>query len=207
MSYYSEKKYAEKNNLWFENFCFKRWFHIGMAPILDIGCATGNFVATHPDIIEGIDIDPDSLKIAKERGLKVKHLDAKDLGLLSGEYYGGVFAKQVIEHLDNPLDFMKNIYRILKPGGKAVILTPNCPWALKIFFWDDYSHRRPLTKISLAMLAMDAGFSKHKIVMEFRSFLGLGFLFRKFRLNPNAVAKIQNFFGIKSLAIILIAEK
>lgn len=207
MTYYSENKYAKKDNLWFENFCFKRWFSDVVPPILDIGCATGNFVAANPDIIEGIDIDEDSLKIARKRGLNVKCLDVRDLKTLPGNFYGGIFAKQVIEHLDEPLLFMKEIYRLLKPGGKAVLLTPNCPWALKKFFWDDYTHKHPFTKKSLLTIAQDSGFRDIKISYEYRSFPGLGWLFRSFNLNPDRVAKLQNLIGIKSLALILVIRK
>jgi len=31
----------------------------------------------------------------------------------------------VLEHLENPLDVFKEFYRLLKPGGKAVLLTPS----------------------------------------------------------------------------------
>jgi len=36
-----------------------------------------------------------------------------------------VFSREVIEHVISPEDMMKEIYRVLKPGGKAVITTPN----------------------------------------------------------------------------------
>ncbi|PJE57917.1 MAG: hypothetical protein COU81_03575 [Candidatus Portnoybacteria bacterium CG10_big_fil_rev_8_21_14_0_10_36_7] len=207
MTYYSEKKYAKKDDLWFERFCFNRWFEHVSAPILDIGCATGNFVAVNPGIIEGIDIDKDSLKIAMERGLNARYLDAEKMNNLSSNHYNGIFAKQVIEHLDNPLEFMKQIHRVLKPGGRAVLLTPNCPWALRKFFWDDYTHKQPFTLKSLKTISQDSGFSKLKISYEYRSFPGLGWLFRNLKLHPDRVAQFQNLIGIKSLALILIVEK
>src|SRR3989338_685663 len=122
MTYFSEK-YGAKDNLWFENFCFERWFKDAEPPILDIGCAAGNFVAVHPAAIEGIDIDKDSLAIAEKRGLKTRYLDANNnLNQLPEEFYGGIYAKQIIEHLDDPLKFMIEVRRVLKKGGKAVIL-------------------------------------------------------------------------------------
>lgn len=73
MSYYSDEKYAKKQrdeDLWFERLYFKRWFGGITGPILDVGCATGNFMAVKPEIFEGVEIDEESVNIAKSRGLK-----------------------------------------------------------------------------------------------------------------------------------------
>ncbi|PWB39061.1 MAG: hypothetical protein C3F02_00370 [Parcubacteria group bacterium] len=208
MSYYSNHQYKSKENLWFENFYFDRWFKNNPGPILDMGCATGNFIATHPDIIEGIEKDNDSLKICWERGLKVKKIDIPaELDQLPGDYYQGIYAKQLIEHLGNPLVFMKQIHRLLKAGGRAVILTPNCPYALNRFFWDDYTHLRPFTKESLKRVALDAGFKKIKISTDFRCHTGLGRLIRMFNLSPDFISKVQRIFFIQGLTLILEAEK
>ena len=102
---------------------------------------------------------------------------------------------------------MKHINRILKKGGKAVILTPNCPYALNHFFWDDYTHKRPLTKISLERLALDSGFKKFKIYTDFRCFKGLGFLIRKFNFSPYFISKIQKLFFIQGLTLIIELKK
>jgi 2-polyprenyl-3-methyl-5-hydroxy-6-metoxy-1,4-benzoquinol methylase len=44
------------------------------------------------------------------------------LGLNS---YGLVTAIEVIEHLESPVSFLRNVRRLLSPGGVAVISTPN----------------------------------------------------------------------------------
>lgn len=208
MSYYSEIQYKKKQNLWFENFYFNRWFKNNSGPILDIGCNTGNFIATHPEIISGIDNDEDALKICRERGFNAQKIDVeRDLGQLPSNFYTGVYAKQVIEHLEDASNFVKHIRRILKPGGKAVILTPNCPYALNRFFWDDYTHKRPLTKISLRNLAFDAGFSKIEIYTDFRCFPGLGRLIRTFHFTPEFIARVQRILFIQGLSLIMELEK
>lgn len=208
MSYYSDNQYKEKGDLWFEGLYFDRWFKDMKGPILDVGCATGNFIATHPTQIEGVEYDPDCLEICRKRGLTVHELDvAEELGKLPENRYTGVYAKQVIEHLHDPLKFLREIRQALVPGGKLVALTPNCPYALSTFFWDDYTHVRPLTKVSLRRLALDAGFTDFKIYTDFRTFPGLGRLLRSGTVSPEWVSRIQRFFRIKSLTLILEAKK
>jgi len=205
MTFFSDIKYKTKKeeDLWFEKLYFERWFKDCKGPILDIGCATGNFMMVRPEIFEGIDIDDESIKIAQSRGLKVSKLDVeKDLGSLASGKYGAVYAKQVIEHLKTPLTFLKEIKRILKPGGKAVISTPNCPYRLK-HFWDDYTHERPFTKKSLKMLVYDAGFKEIKIYEDFRCFPGMGKIMRVFYLKPNVIKFFQKIFGIRGHSLIL----
>jgi 2-polyprenyl-3-methyl-5-hydroxy-6-metoxy-1,4-benzoquinol methylase len=208
MSYYSDNQYKEKEDLWFEGLYFDRWFNGVRGPILDVGCATGNFIATHPDQIEGVEFDPDCLAVCKKRGFTVHALDvATALDQLPEGHYHGVYAKQIIEHLNDPLKFLKDLHRTLVPGGKVVVLTPNCPYALKTFFWDDYTHVRPLTRGSLTRLALDAGFTEFKIYTDFRTFPGLGRIVRGLKLSPEFISRLQRWLGIKSLTLILEASK
>jgi len=206
MSYFSEQEYKAKRSgdLWLEKLYFDRWFKNFDEPILDIGCATGNFIAVAPEKIEGIEVDGDCLKIAKERGFSVRQINAdREMHILESDKYQGVYAKHVIEHLERPLNFLNEIKRILKLGGKAIILTPNCPYMLERGFWDDYTHRRPFTKRSLEMIAFDAGFMNVKIYEDFRCFPGLGRLMRLLNVKPKTVRFLQSLIGIRGLSLIL----
>lgn len=207
MSYFSDKEYKRKDGreeLWFDELYFNRWFKDMKGPILDVGCATGNFIAVKPEVMEGVDIDDDSIAIARERGFKVEKVEAdKPMTVLKDNAYEGVYVKHVIEHLREPLLFFKEIKRILKPGGKAVLLTPNCPYALTRMFYDDYTHQRPFTKNSLNMICYDAGFAKVKIYEDFRCFPGLGRIMRTFGIRPDTVRRIEDFLFVRGLALIV----
>ena len=213
MSYFSDIEYKKKEGesaLWFERLYFSRWFTSQMSRILDIGCATGNIIALDPDRIDGVDSDEASVRIAKQRGFRVEHLDVeRDFGRIPDASYDGIYAKHVIEHLHEPLAFLQHIRRVLAPGGKAVISTPNCPYMLARAFWDDYTHVHPFTKKSLAMLAYDAGFppSSVRIYQDFRCFPGLGFLMRTFGVLPETVRFWQTVFGIQGLSLIMEVTK
>ncbi len=208
MSYYSDFKYGQRNK-WFERLYYDRWFKDNKGPILDAGCAAGDFIAINPDIIEGFDIDEENLQKARAKNFKVRNIDINKGGmsLLENNRYQGILARHIIEHLDNPLDFLKEIRRILKPKGKAIILTPNCPYALNRSFWNDYTHKRPFTRETLAMIAYDAGFRHIKIYEDFRCLPGLGFLMRTFHLSPELVSGVERLFFIRGLSLILEAEK
>lgn len=207
MSYFSEIEYKVKKNkeeLWFERLYFGRWFKDMAGPILDVGCATGNFMAVKPEIMEGVEIDETSCRLARERGFNVLQLDVETQMIrLEDNRYQGIYAKHVIEHLVDPLNFLKELKRILRSGGKAVILTPNCPYMLNHGFFDDYTHRHPFTAKSLRMIAFDAGFTDTKIYEDFRCFPGLGKLMRLFHLSPRLIMTVQSFFGVRGLSLIM----
>ncbi len=211
MSHYSEQEYRVRTSdkdLWLDRINYQRFFAGIEGRKLDIGCATGNFITNDPEHMEGIDIDQDSLEIARSRGFTVQHLNAStQLSSLPANTYHGIYAKHVIEHLEQPLEFLKQVRRILAPGGKVVISTPNCPYALTRMFYDDYTHVRPLTARSLCMIARDAGFTTFTITEDFRCFPGLGRLMRTFSLKPDQVRAAQNILRIRGLSLILQAWK
>jgi|SRR5690606_739947 len=64
------------------------------------------------------------------------------------EKYDTVVSFQVIEHIKNDRLFLQEIYRVLKPGGKAVITTPNIRHTLSRNPW----HVREYTAAQLKQL-------------------------------------------------------
>lgn len=83
------------------------------AKILDVGCSRNKIT----DAV-GIDIDPTS------------HADIiHDLNLypypVEDNSYETIYAQHIIEHLNDPIRFVQEIYRMLKPGGKAIFETPH----------------------------------------------------------------------------------
>lgn len=88
--------------------------------ILDVGCNYGNF---HKLVMErgecyGLDIEVTNYKENMIKG------DAHFLPFKNGSF-DSVFAGEVIEHLTSPAIFLKEIERVLKRGGCAVITIPN----------------------------------------------------------------------------------
>jgi ubiquinone/menaquinone biosynthesis C-methylase UbiE len=136
--------------------------HPSLKPnILDVGCGKGNQLvgfARRGFMCTGIDrraeclTEPD--KYASRIKLKVCDLE-QEIPLLGGSF-DIVFSKSVIEHIQNADHVLKEIYRVLKPGGIAILMTPDWNSQHEVF-WDDYTHVKPWTRKGLqdAMLMHD----------------------------------------------------
>lgn len=97
--------------------------------ILDAGCGLSAW--TTPTlrkkyIISGVDGEPDAIaickKLYKEQDYKVGNL--YKLAYKSNSFHA-VVMREVIEHFKNPEIAVKEVYRILKPGGLYIVTTPN----------------------------------------------------------------------------------
>jgi SAM-dependent methyltransferase len=203
MSHYSNKQYPPRED--FDKFYYHLFFKQG-DKILDIGCSTGNFVAQDSKNIIGIDIDKDAIKIARERGLNVSEHDLTKKIPFKSNMVENINCKHVLEHLEDPLFLMKEIFRILKKNGKLILLTDK----LTKHFWDDYTHKRPFTEKSLEQLAYDAGFRKYEVYpFPSRGIFGMGFLYNRGVISRKFAKKIYKFFGkiFKQSGILLEATK
>jgi SAM-dependent methyltransferase len=100
------------------------------AKVIDLGCSDGKFSVKVKEKIGcsemwGIDICDVSLENAEKRGIIVKKADLNNTLPLEAESFDVLVSNQVIEHLFYPVKFMREVYRILKPNGYAVISTEN----------------------------------------------------------------------------------
>jgi len=98
------------------------------AALLDIGCGNGDFAAGMQSLgwtVRGTDVDPHAATAATQNhGFRV---DVGQLEALAypNDSFDAVTARHVIEHLRDPKAFMLECWRILKPGGRLLLVTPN----------------------------------------------------------------------------------
>ena len=145
--------------------------------LLEIGSGGGQQLKIMTDLgwqAEGVDRDPGAKKNAESKGMKVS------LGVLQDQhfpddYFDAVISNHVIEHVYEPLDLMREIYRVLKPGGRFVFITPNIEsWGHHFFknadlmFMDSPRHLYVFTAPSLKRLAAEARFRKLKVITTIR---------------------------------------
>ncbi len=68
-----------------------------------------------------------------------------------------VFSKSVIEHLHNPENFLRESCRVLKPGGRIIVMTPD--WqSHRYVFYGDHTHVQPYVEAGLASALRMFGF-------------------------------------------------
>ena len=72
-------------------------------------------------------------------------------------YFDIIYNKSFIEHFYYPENLFSQFYRILKPGGKLICLTPDWETIYETFF-EDFTHRTPFTKKSLEDINELSGF-------------------------------------------------
>lgn len=99
-------------------------------PILEIGCGTGLFTEKIGHRIKGtlfaIDISEDLLALAKKRGLdRVIFQPGNAMALaFDDNYFEAVYGNSILHHLEMDVA-LKEIFRVLKKGGRAVFAEPN----------------------------------------------------------------------------------
>lgn len=94
---------------------------------LDIGCGNGKFMLAMNSLgwqFEGVEFNPVAVDVCREAGLKVVHGDLQ-AGAYEDESFDLITARHVIEHIPDPENFVGEIARVLKKGGRIVIQTPN----------------------------------------------------------------------------------
>jgi methionine biosynthesis protein MetW len=106
--------------------------------ILELGCATGYFASElvkRGFDVTGIERDPDAVLVARSRGVKVIHADIDVPDAFCGfeDKFDVILAMDVLEHLATPDRLLRQLRRILRPGGKLIITGPNVAfWSVRI---------------------------------------------------------------------------
>jgi len=106
------------------------------ATALEIGCATGetcNAASKGGARVTGCDLSSDAIHIARHRYPHIEFCAAPaDQLPFSDESFDAVLAFELIEHLSSPSAFVREVHRVLRPGGVLALTTPNVEYGRRV---------------------------------------------------------------------------
>jgi len=149
-------------------------------PIADIGCGPGahaRALAARGYEVAGLDASPKMVEVARERAanedttLTFQVADATERLPFADGSLGGVLSILLIQHLDDPSAFVREVARCLRPGGymllrgpareMASLTTPTLYWRVRalaaltpgvVHFFDDATLAQFVESAGLAVV-------------------------------------------------------
>jgi len=133
-------------------------FNVQSPKILDVGCGTGanlEMLSAFGEA-EGVDVSDDALEFCRRKGLAVQKGLAESLPY-ADDTFDITTALDVVEHLDDDIAGLKEMYRVTKSGGYSLIFVPAFMWLWGV--QDDVSnHRIRYTKKQIVERLEKAGY-------------------------------------------------
>jgi SAM-dependent methyltransferase len=112
--------------------------------LLELGCGRGDFLKAFRDHgfeCHGVDREPSAQAASPDLQIAICDIETQKLPYPDG-FFDIVYHKSVIEHIYSPGNLMMETRRVLKPGGKCIILTPDWVSQMQVFY-EDITHCRP----------------------------------------------------------------
>ncbi len=98
-------------------------------PVLDVGCGRGLMLATLKNVwarpVVGIQLSSEIARLIRTRHrIEIHESPITECAFPEG-YFSGVTLWHVLEHIANPQETLRAIYRVLRPEGRLIIEVPN----------------------------------------------------------------------------------
>jgi SAM-dependent methyltransferase len=108
----------------------RRYVPLDGARILDIGCGIGTYVKRFrqfSDEVYGVDVEPERVAEASETLPNIQVARGEELPF-ADDWFDLVFSNEVIEHVDDDRQTVREAVRVTRPGGFVVLFAPNRLW-------------------------------------------------------------------------------
>jgi ubiquinone/menaquinone biosynthesis C-methylase UbiE len=102
----------------------RRYVNLEGARVLDIGCGLGAYVrafSRYTDQAYGLDIDAKRVETGVEEGLSRLVTGVSEALPFADGSFDGILLNEVLEHVRNDRETLREALRVLRPGGRIVI--------------------------------------------------------------------------------------
>ncbi|MCC8471203.1 class I SAM-dependent methyltransferase [Xanthomonas phaseoli] len=167
---FPKEELANKNRIW-QVLC-TQYFSRFVKPnetVVDIGAGYCEFINNIPAAHKiAVDLNPDVRKLAAD-GIRVINESCIAVSSIPSASVDAVFMSNFLEHLptkDLVLQTLRESARMLKPGGRVIILQPNIRF-LYDEYWDYFDHHTALSDRSLVEGVLMAGLEPQVVIPKF----------------------------------------
>jgi SAM-dependent methyltransferase len=137
--------------------------------VLDIGAGDGLFIKKIK-ARKRIAVDLSShVNLLTKFGIEVHEIPATEMSDKLSEQPDVIFMSNFLEHLPDKkilMEVFSECFKVLRPGGKIMILQPNIRYA-GVKYWDYVDHHIALTEFSLVEGLTVNGFKISKVIPQF----------------------------------------
>lgn len=167
---FPKEELANKNRIW-KVLCtqyFNRFVRSDET-VVDIGAGYCEFINNIPAAQKiAVDLNPDVRRFAAD-GIRIINESCTAVSSIPTGSVDAVFMSNFLEHLptkDLVLQTLRESARMLKPGGRVIILQPNIRF-LYDEYWDYFDHHTALSDRSLVEGVLMAGLDPQVVIPKF----------------------------------------
>jgi SAM-dependent methyltransferase len=161
---------------WFGQRDRQRWMRVlrrmaartGRGRILEYGCGpavVGQLAADDGWQVEAIDVGEWIRQLQPKRSFRLRVGTLREQDWPTG-HFDAIYAQDVLEHVQRPMDELNELARILRPGGLMYVHVPNyrsltiCLGVSRFAYNEPLGHLNYFTPVTLGRMLRRAGFSE-----------------------------------------------